>query len=50
MREFGKFVERIAEFREVARLEFDADEKNFFRPLVCCFRRALSIASALTLA
>jgi hypothetical protein len=34
LREFGKFVERLAEFRAVARLEFDADEENMFRPPV----------------
>ena len=30
LREFGQLVERFAEFRAVARLKFDADEKNAF--------------------
>jgi hypothetical protein len=30
LREFGKFVERLAEFRAVAVFQFDADEKNPF--------------------
>jgi len=30
--EFAEFGERIEQFRAVARLEFDADEKDAFRP------------------